>query len=280
MRLRFAEPQVEGLELSCEVRAVLHSETTPYQQLAVLDTVTYGRMLVLNGAIQTTIVDEFTYHELIAHVPLCAHPDPQRLLIIGGGDGGAVREALKHPSVQRVDLVEIDGRVVEASRRFLPELAAGLDDPRVNVLVADGIAHVQGHQGAYDVIIVDSTDPVGPAIGLFSPEFYAAVRRALTAEGILVAQTESPFFNRSLIARAYGAVSSIFPRSGLYWGVVPTYPSGMWTFTAGSLAHDPSRPQAGRAASLKGKTKYYTEAVHQAAFALPPFVRELLEGPC
>lgn len=279
MELWFTERQTPHQDFSLRVERTLYREKTPYQDLAVLETAQWGRMLVLDGYIQTTVGDEFVYHEMIAHVPLCTHPRPRTVAVIGGGDGGAVREVLKHPSVQKAVLVEIDGRVVEAARTYLPELSSALADPRVEVRIEDGIAHLAQRRAEYDCILVDSTDPVGPAVGLFSSEFYASVYRALTEEGLFVAQTESPFFNRDLIQQVFAAVSQIFPVARLYWATVPTYPGVFWTFTLGSKRYDPLAVVSEELdRRLTFPTRYYSSAIHRASFVLPPFVEELIRA--
>lgn len=274
MNLWFTEQQTDSFGITAKVLRTLHTEQTPYQSLAVLETEQFGRMLVLDGMVQTTERDEFVYHEMIAHVALQTHPCPRRVAVIGGGDGGAVREVLKYSSVEQVNLVEIDRRVVEVSRIYFPQLSSGLDDPRVRCVFADGIEHVRSQTAAYDVIIVDSTEPVGPAVGLFDKQFYRWAYDSLTSDGILVAQTESPFFNQAIIRRAYGAIREIFPLARLYLAAVPTYPSGLWSFTLGSKGPDPLKA----AVDLSGiHTRYYTEGVHYAAFQLPRFVQEIVE---
>ncbi len=273
MELWYTERQTEHLGITCKVERTLLVEKTPFQELAVLETAQFGRMLVLDGMVQTTERDEFVYHEMIAHVAMQTHPDPRRVCVIGGGDGGAVREVLKYPGVERVTLVEIDRRVVEASREYLPTISSGLSDPRVECLFADGIEHVRERKGAYDVILVDSTEPVGPAVGLFSERFYASCYDSLTERGVLVAQTESPFFNEEILRKAARAIGRVFPVSRTYLASVPTYPSGLWSFTLGSKGVDPLEVEP----NLEGiPTRYYTERVHRAAFALPRFVEELL----
>lgn len=275
MELWFTEKQTENLGLSLKVTKTLHVEQTDYQHLAVLDTKQYGRMLALDGIVQTTVADEFVYHEMITHVPLITHPNPKRVAVIGGGDGGAIREILKHPSVEEAVLVEIDGRVIEASRQYLPEISCGLSDPRVRILVADGIAHIREKENYYDVIIIDSTDPIGAAVGLFSSEFYASVFKALTDDGIMVAQTESPFANQEIVRKSFAGISQNFPIAELYLAVVPTYPGGLWSFTMGSKKVHPLEADLTRANGLE--TRYYNADIHTAAFKLPNFVRKLLE---
>ncbi|APC09022.1 polyamine aminopropyltransferase [Neomoorella thermoacetica] len=273
----FSELQTPDLAISVRLNQTLHHEKTPYQELAVVDTEAYGRMLLLDNIIQTTVKDEFFYHEMIAHVPLNTHPNPRTALVIGGGDGGVVREIVKHPSIEKVTLVEIDARVVANAREYLPEIACGLDDARVEIRFEDGIEHVRQRENTYDVIIVDSTDPIGPAVGLFSAEFYRNVYRALKADGVFVAQTESPIFNSRLIRRIQRDLKEIFPIARLYLTTVPTYPGGLWAFSLGSKKYDPLEVDWRQAPQVA--TRYYTPAIHQAAFSLPPFVQEFLEAP-
>jgi spermidine synthase len=270
----FTEEQSKGLRISVQVERVVEKRRTPYQEAVVSETSDFGRMLTLDDVIQTTERDEFAYHEMICHVPMCSHPNPDRVLVVGGGDGGAVREVLKHP-VQAVDLVEIDEAVISLSKEHLPSISSGLADPRVRVIIGDGIEFVAGSRDAYDVIIVDSTDPVGPAQGLFERGFFERVRRALREGGLFAAQTGSPFYSAELVARVYRDLRSVFPKAGLYLGCVPTYPGGLWVFSIGSVGGEFTSPLPGRV--VKG-TKYYDEAVHSAAFVLPPFVRRLIDG--
>ncbi|MGE5481859.1 MAG: polyamine aminopropyltransferase [Bacteroidota bacterium] len=273
--LWFTEHQTENVALGLRIQSTLHREQTKYQDLAVVDTIAYGRMLVLDGAVQTTVADEFVYHEMITHVPLQVHPRPRRVAIVGGGDGGAVREILKDPVVERVTLIEIDEAVTRVSRQFFPSIACGLDDPRVEVRFEDGIEHMRKHEDAYDVVIIDSTDPVGPASGLFQTPFYTSVYQALADDGIMVAQTESPFLEKELLRSAAQAMRAVFPRVDVYLAAIPTYPSGLWSFTMGSKKYDPTIPQRRQ---LNGATRYYNFALHTGAFALPNFVRELVAG--
>jgi spermidine synthase len=276
MELWFTEKQTPYLEFSCKVAATLHREKTPYQDLAVIDTFAYGRMLVLDGIVQTTVKDEFIYHEMITHVALNTHPAPREVLIIGGGDGGTLREVVKHPRVERATMVEIDERVIAASREYLPELSVAFDHPKANVVIDDGIKYVAGCRNQYDVIIIDSTDPVGPAQGLFRADFYRNTFEALKEDGLFVAQTESPLFDGELVRRIFSDVRSIFPVARLYITVIPTYPGGLWTFTMGSKRYDPCGIAFEDIPSYE--TRFYTPAVHRAAFVLPRFVEELLEA--
>jgi spermidine synthase len=272
MELWFTEKQTPGLGITCKVLQTLHREKTPYQEIAVIDTMQYGRMLVLDGMVQLTIGDEFVYHEMLAHVPLHIHPHPSNVLIIGGGDGGTAREVLRHPHIEKVTLVEIDRRVVDVCRQFLPEVASSFDDPRMEVHYTDGVAYLLNKENEYDVILVDSPEPIGQAERLFGTEFYKGIAAALRKDGLFAAQTESPFVNGDLIASVYSKISSLFPITGLYLAPVPTYPSGSWSFTIGSKNYD---PLAARNVGLEG-LRYYNTGMNQAAFQLPNFLQELL----
>lgn len=274
MDLWFTERQSENLSIGLRIERTLHSEQTEFQGMDVVETLQYGRMLVLDGCVMTTDKDEFVYHEMLAHVGMHTHPNPKKVLVVGGGDGGVIREIIKHPSVEKAVLAEIDGRVVEISKQYFPHIAQGLADPRVDVQVVDGIKYVQEHPNEFDVIYIDSTDPIGPAVGLFAKEFYQAVFRALKEDGLFVAQTESPFANRDLIRNVQKDVREVFPNTYLYLAFIPTYPTGMWSFTMGSKKHNPLEVSECRVSD----TKYYTNAVHRASFALPPFVEELTRG--
>lgn len=276
MNLWFTEEQTAHVRLGVRVKEVLHSEDTPFQKLAVIDTEQFGRVLLLDDMFQTTERDEFVYHEMIAHIAMVTHPSPRRVAVIGGGDGGAVREILKHPEVESVTLIEIDERVVEASRRFLPSISSALDDVRVTVLAEDGIVHIRQTKAAYDVVLVDSTEPVGAAVGLFTAEFYENVAAALTDDGVMVAQTESPFFNAELLRNAHLALKRVFPITKTYLASVPTYPSGLWSFTLGSKVYDPLTADVRRLERIE--TKYITPELFRSAFVLPRFVQTLLDA--
>ncbi len=275
MDLWYTEFQTPNVGITCKTKKTYHTEKTEFQDLALIETEQFGRMLVLDGTVQTTIEDEFVYHEMISHVPLFTHKNPKKVLVIGGGDGGAIREIIKHPSVEKAVLCEIDGRVIEVSKEYLPEISCALSDKRVEVLVADGIKYVQDNKGQFDVIMVDSTDPVGPAVGLFAVDFYKAIYEALKEDGIFVAQTESPFFHKELIKSVYKDVSSIFPITKLYTCAIPTYPSGFWSFTMGSKKYDPLETDISKIPELD--TKYYCPQLHKAVFALPKFAADLVK---
>ncbi len=275
MELWFTEKQTEHFGITARIVRTLHTEQTPFQKLDMVETAEFGNMLILDGMVMTTQKDEFVYHEMVAHVPLFTHPKPENVLVVGGGDGGVIREVLKHPSVKKATLVEIDGKVIEYSKKYLPEIAGKLDDPRVEVKVDDGFMHIAQSENEYDVIMVDSTEPVGPAVNLFTKGFYAGIANALKEDGIFVAQTDNPWFKADLIRNVYRDVKEVFPITRLYTANIPTYPSGLWTFTLGSKQYDPLAVSDDRFHDIE--TKYYTKELHKACFVLPKFVADLVK---
>ncbi|MEK5271538.1 polyamine aminopropyltransferase [Aeribacillus sp. FSL K6-8394] len=273
--LWYTEKQTEHFGITMKIKRTLHTEQTEFQKLEVVETEEFGNMLFLDGMVMTSQKDEFVYHEMMAHVPLFTHPKPEYVLVVGGGDGGVIREVLKHPSVKKVTLAEIDGKVIEYSKKYLPEIAGKLDDPRVEVKVGDGFMHIAKSENQYDCIMVDSTEPVGPAVNLFTKGFYAGISKALKEDGVFVAQTDNPWFKADLIKNVYHDVKEIFPITRLYTANIPTYPSGLWTFTIGSKKYDPIEVSDDRFFDLD--SKYYTKEIHKAAFALPKFVSEIIK---
>lgn len=276
MDLWFTEFQTKNFGITAKVKKTLVSKETEFQKLDIIETAEFGRMLVLDGMVMATVKDEFVYHEMISHIPLITHPKPKKIAVVGGGDGGAINEILKHPSVKEAHLIEIDGQVVDYCQEYLPELAGGLDDPKVTVHIVDGIKYIREQKNTYDVILVDSTEPIGPAAGLFAEDFYGHLYTALAEDGLFVAQTESPFFNQDLIRDTHQAISKFFPITKLYLASIPTYPSGLWSFTLGSKKYLPEDGDMRRAEKIAKQTKYYNPAIHLAAFTLPNFVNELI----
>lgn len=269
----YTEKQTENFGITMKINKTLHTEQTDFQYLEMAETAEWGNMLFLDGMVMTSEKDEFVYHEMVAHVPLFTHPNPENVLVVGGGDGGVIREILKHPSVKKATLVDIDGKVIEYSKKFLPSIASGLEDARVEVIVGDGFMHIAESDNEYDVIMVDSTEPVGPAVNLFSKGFYAGISKALKEDGIFVAQSDNPWFKGDLIKQVQSDVREIFPITKLYLANIPTYPSGLWAFTIGSKKYDPLNVPAERFHDIE--TKYYTKELHNAAFALPKFVKDM-----
>ena len=262
---------------------VLFSKKSPYQKVEIIDTCAYGKTLTLDGMIMTTEKDEYIYHEMISHVPALTHPDPENILIIGGGDGGVAREILRHESVTQVDMVEIDEVVIEASKKLLPKISSTLNHPKLKVHIQDGIEFVKNSpKNKYDIVIVDSTDPVGPAEGLFKPSFYNDVFKCLRSNGIMVAQSESPEFNTRVFQEVYRCYREIFGKNNVYCylAFIPTYPSGMWSFSycsKGSIhpVNDLDFKHANDFVK-QHRLRYYNPEIHNSSFVLPNFVRELL----
>lgn len=273
MSIWFTEKQTGNFGITAKIKQTFVSERTDFQELQMVETEEWGNMLILDDMVMTTEKDEFVYHEMVAHVPLFTHPNPKNVLVVGGGDGGAIREVLKHQSVERVTLVDIDGKVIEYSKKYLPTIASGYNDKRVEVKVEDGFMYIADSKKAFDVIMVDSTEPVGPAVNLFTKGFYAAIHEALTDDGVFVAQTDNPWFKADLIKQAFHDVQEIFPVTRLYTANIPTYPSGLWTFTMGSKIHDPLKVKEERFFEMV--TKYFTPEIHFASFVLPKFVKDM-----
>ena len=227
--------------------------------------------------------DEYGYHEMITHVAMLSHKNVKRALVIGGGDGGTVRELLRHPDIEEVVMVEIDEAVVEASCLHLPSLSVAFDNPKLNLIIGDGIKYVaEAESGSFDLVIVDSTDPEGPAVGLFSHEFYINAHRILNNKGILVTQSESPRFGAKAFVDCFKCYKDIFGANNVYCYLVfiPTYPSGMWAFSYSSKGNveptDFDEIEA-KAFSQEHNLQYYNENVHLAAFALPNFVKNMID---
>lgn len=275
MEMWYTEKQTDSFGITAKITKTYVNEQTDFQQLDMIETEEFGTMLVLDGMVMTTVKDEFVYHEMVAHPVLSTHPNPEHVLVVGGGDGGVIREVMKHPKVKKAVLVDIDGKVIEYSKKYLPSIAGELDNPRVEVLVGDGFMHIHDHKNAYDVIMVDSTEPVGPAANLFTRGFYQGIFEALKEDGIFVAQTDNPWFKADLIQSVNRDVKEVFPIVRVYGANIPTYPSGLWTFTMGSKKYDPLQVEESSIPELD--TKYYTPRLHAAAFVLPKFVEDLVK---
>lgn len=277
MELWFSENQTKNLGLSVRVKETLYMGKSDFQEIAVVDTFEFGRMLVLDGVFQTSIFDEFIYHEMIAHVPMFVHPHPQSVLIVGGGDGGAARETLRHPGVEMVEMVEIDGAVVDVCKRYLPEISTVLisGHDKFRLKIGDGIEHMAQAKDKYDVIIVDCSDPIGPGEGLFTGKFYEDCFKALKADGLFVQQTESPFYHQPLIKRLRRDMEALFPITRTYLAPIPLYPGGTHSFTIGSKKYDPLAVDTAGLPDLA--TRYWNREVQRSCFALPNFLRDMFQ---
>lgn len=250
---------------------------SPFQTVEVVQTAGHGKLLLIDGMTMVSERDEFVYHEMIAHPALFLHPKPRRVLVIGGGDGGSVREVLKHRSVERCVLVEIDGLVVSASRKYIPQTAGALSDKRAEVLIDDGVKFVAETKEKFDVVIVDSTEPFGPAKELFGPSFYKNVKRILTEDGIVASQAGSPFYEISTIKNLMGITKKIFPVVEVCLFNNLTYPGGLWAFTFATKGLHPIkdfRPARVKAAKLK--LRWYNADIHAGCFALPTFLKKAI----
>ncbi len=265
-----------GFAVSIEVGEHLFHQTSHFQQIDIYDTPFCGRLLVLDGVVQLTEFDESGYQEMLTHIPLFSHPAPRRVLVIGGGDGGVLREIARHQCVEQIDICEIDQAVINAARRFIPSTACGFDDPRVNIHIADGSVFVKERRDFYDVIIVDSTDPLGPGESLFNEKFYYGMKAALRDGGIITSQSESVFLHPKIVSRLVSITKKLFPVYGYFLIMVPTYPSGNIGACIGSSSSDIRNPAREPDAAMQATLKYYTTGVHRAAFNLPHFAEKLL----
>ena len=277
MDLWYTEKHSDNVGITIKAAKTLFSGKSKFQQLDIIETLEFGRMMLLDGLVMVTERDEFIYHDMIVHPALFTHPDPKKVLVIGGGDGGTIREIMKHPQVELAVLCEIDGLVIEKSIEFLPSMASEIDgnNPRVKLHVDDGIAYIRDHQNEFDIILVDSTDPIGPAVGLFEENFYRLVFSALKVDGIMIAQSESPFYHAEIQKSMYQNLRAVFPLVKMYQAFIPTYPSGFWSFAFASKKYHPITDfDHDRAAGRNFHSRYYNEDLHLGAFMLPTFARE------
>lgn len=280
MELWFTESHTKGGRFSIQVNRHLFSGNSEHQRIDVFESETYGRFLALDGRMRLTERDEFIYHEMLVHVPMAVHPKPEKVLVIGAGDGGALRELSKYEDIKKMDLVEIDQMVVDVCREYLPGTASGLEDPRLKITYQNGLKAIRGMEGEYDVILIDSTDPFGPGEGLFTKEFYGSCYNALREGGIMVNQHESPFYEEDsrMIQTAHKRILEIFSEVKLYQAHIPTYPSGYWLFGFASKGlHPVDNLQDQAWQEKKIQTRYYNTRLHRGAFALPNYVEELLK---
>lgn len=279
MELWFTEHHTPDVRFSIRINRQLCTRQSEYQRIDVFESPEFGRFLTLDGYMMLTEKDEFIYHEMIVHLPMAVNPQVKRVLLIGAGDGGAARELTRYPGIEEIDMVEIDRQVVEVCREYLPQLSCRLDDPRVKLHYEDGLRFVRRFEDAYDLIIVDSTDPFGPGEGLFTKEFYGNCHKALRADGILVNQHESPYYTADARAmmRAHRRIRDFFPVCRVYQAHIPTYPSGHWLFGFASKGLDPLAADLSRWEALGLDTRYYNTDLHKGCFALPTYVKEMLQ---
>lgn len=281
MSSKFCETLYDGWQTVFNSEDVYFDSATDHQRLVIFKNPSFGRMMMLDGVTQTTEADEFIYHEMLSHVPILAHGRAKKVLIIGGGDGGMLREVLRHKTVEKCTMVEIDPSVVELAKEHLPNHSSGaFDDPRTHLVFADGAAFARDPDDQYDVMIVDSTDPIGPGEVLFQDTFYANTRHCLAPGGILVTQNGVPFLQPDELRNTIQHLSHLYADVGCYLASVPTYVGGPMAF--GWAADDPKYRRTSedtltaRFSKSGIETRYYTPAVHKAAFALPPYISDII----
>ena len=270
--LWFTEEEGHNLKLDYRLKNIIFDDYSPFQHIVVADSYDFGRMLILDDAIQTTTADGFIYNEMITHVPICSHPNPEKVLIIGGGDCGAVKEIAKYPGIKKIDMVEIDEMVVKVSKEYLKEIAGEKEDKRINFIFADGVQYAKECKEQYDIVIVDSSDPVGPAIELFSRVFYENIKKILNENGIFACQSESPIFYSEIMNKIYKTLRDIYSDVKLYTATVPTYPGGLWSFTVASKKNISTDIK-----KLQGNNKYINEGILKNCFCLPEYIEKRLK---
>ncbi len=274
----FDEVFRDRVRFGLRVKERLFERTSPYQKVLVFESEAFGRCLAIDDVFMTSERDEFLYHEMLVHPPLVALASPpRRVLVIGGGDGGTVREVLRHPSVETVVMVEIDEMVVEASKKYLTTIGTAWEDPRLDLRIGDGIAYVKETKDPpFDAVLLDGTDPIGPAKGLFNEDFYRGVARVMKPNGVFAAQTESPFVMPQLFVEIQKTLRKVFPRVAPYFGTIPIYASGYWSWTFASFEVEPLELDEARGKAIEEGARQYNRDVHRAAFAQPNFIRRLL----
>ena len=275
----YVEEKMENkYSMKYKVNKVLFSGKSPFQTVDVVETELLGKMLLNDGLVMVTERDEFVYHDMIAHVPLFTHPNPKKVLVIGGGDGGTAREVLRHKSVEKCVMVEIDEMVVNACKEFIPQTSCALNDPRLDLVIGDGLKFVKETDENFDVILVDSTDPIGPAEPLFNISFYQDIYKCLSDDGIVISQGESPFYFKDMQQKLLGIKKEVFSIATIYNFSNLTYPGGLWSFTVGSKKYHPVKDfKPCRLAESGLLFEYYNEGIHRSAFAIPSFMRENLK---
>jgi len=267
----FEKDPYSPIQYVYDVESILHKSESNFQEIIVIENPYFGKMLILDGVVQITERDEFFYHEMLVHTVMHAHPNPKKVVVIGGGDGGAVREILKHNSVEKIYFIEIDEEVIKVSKKFFPTVASGIGDSRVEIRCMDGAEFVKERDGDIDIIIVDSTDIIGFAKSLFTVEFFKSVKESLTEEGMFVTLSESLHFHRDIVVEVQEAMRLIFPIVDLYTAPLATYAGNWWTFSVASKKYGIREMRR----DFMIETKYYSDEIHQQAF-LPPKTYEKL----
>lgn len=274
----FYEEQEKGVSIGFEYSEQLVDDKSIFQKVDIFQTKGFGKLLTLDGLVMTTDRDEFFYHEMLTHPALFTHPNPKRVLVIGGGDGGTLREVVKQERVEEGHLCEIDKMVCDVCEEHFPELSKSFKDPKSTVYIEDGFKFLDEHKGYYDVILVDSTDPIGEAAKLFEDTFIGKVVNALIDDGIMVMQCENGLYQLPVMKKMHDLLGNYFPEVHFYFSPVPTYPSGNWAFLMGSKKYHPLKDFQKEAWDKhEFKTRYYNQEIHNGAFALPQYIKEGLK---
>jgi len=280
MDLWFTENHTNDVKFSIRIKEQLYHDKSPFQDIDFFSSEEFGTFFTLDGLMMVTEKDEFIYHDMISHVPMAVNPNIENVLVIGGGDGGTVRELTRYKNIKNIDMVEIDEMVVKACKKYLPLTSSKLDDQRVNLFFEDGVAFIERKANEYDLIIIDSTDPIGPGEGLFTKSFYENCHLALKSNGILINQHESPYYERDKnnMNRAHKRIKETFEIAEVYEFHMPTYPSGHWLFGFASKKFHPVTDLNEKAwLNNNLETKYYNLELHKGSFALPTYVKKALE---
>ena len=262
------------IQYSYDVSKILYESKSKFQNILVFENPFFGKILVLDDVVQITEKDEFFYHEMLAHVVMNAHPEPKNVMVIGGGDGGTVREVIKHKTVEKVYFIEIDEEVIQVSKKFFPDVACGMDDSRVEIKCMDGADFVKGRNSDIDIVIVDSTDIVGFAKSLFTDTFFSSIKNCLTENGLFVTLSESLHFHKDIVIGVQETMKSVFPTVDLYTAPIATYGGNWWTFSVGSMKPDPR--EILRTETIE--TKYYCSDIHKNSFLPKEMYAKLMAG--
>lgn len=268
-----------SLRFGLKVKRTLYVEQSEFQKISIVETERFGKALLLDDTWMTAEGDERTYHEMLVHPALATAPKIERVLIIGGGDGGAAREVLRHPDVETLDLCELDGQLIEAAKIHLTEIGSAWDDPRLNVHVGDGVEYVRNYDGPkYDVVLIDGCDPIGPAAALFGEPFYRDVERLLADDGVIVTQSEDPHIYHDVHVEIVKRLRSIFGQAAPYYAGVMIYPGNTWSWTYASRTVDHRALDEARVERVAEHTEYYNREIHLGAFAVPNFVKRAISS--
>jgi spermidine synthase len=272
----FVENYDDKASLGLKVKEKLYEKQSKFQKIEIFKTEFFGNLMTLDGLVMLSEKDEFVYHEMITHMPLCTHKNPKTVLVVGGGDGGAVREILKHSTIEKVVLCEIDKEVVDVSKKFLPTVSSQLENQKVEIVYEDGFKFLDNHKNSFDIIITDSSDPVGPGVELFKEKYFQKIKEALKENGIMVSQSESPWFYSDTMNSMTTAMGKVFENIQTYIAMIPLYPSGFWTITFASDAYRLENFDLKKSEEISKTCKYYNPEIHKSALALPNFAKNIV----